>query len=99
MRTPLNALVTEKILTRISQQANAELIDHVVDSGEAQIEIKNVCAKVSVELSDRIDAIVAILSCSKRKFLEAAFVEAVDKAELIIEREGFYDIYASKVSN
>lgn len=94
MRTPLNALVTEKILSRISQQSNSDLVDQVLTSEDAQGQIKNVCAKVSIELSDRIDELVGILGCSKRKFLEAAFLEAVDKAEMIIQREGFYEVFA-----
>lgn len=97
MRTPLNALVTEKILTRISQSGNAELLELALeDSDLAERITKNVCAKVSVQLSDRIDEIVGILGCSKRKFLEAAFLEAVDKADLIITREGFYEVFATK---
>lgn len=97
MRTPLNLLVTERILTRISQSGNSDLLELALDDSDLGERItKNVCAKVSIQLSDRIDEIVGILGCSKRKFLEAAFLEAVDKADLIITREGFYDIYGSQ---
>lgn len=94
MRTPLNLLVTERILSRISENTNSALLEMAIDDGQiGGAVVKNVCAKVSVQLSDKIDEIVSLLGCSKRKFLEAAFLEAVDKAELIIMREGFYDAF------
>jgi len=49
--------------------------------------LKNVCAKVSPQLSDDIDDICGLLSISKRRFLEAAMLEAVSKARYIIQRE------------
>jgi hypothetical protein len=91
MRSPLNALLTEKSLHFVSIRRNAELADHILnspDSDPLSLPIKNVCAKVSVELSDEIDEIVGLLGISKRRFLEAAFIEAIAMARRIMEQEG-----------
>lgn len=91
MRSPLNALLTEKALHAVSIRRNAELTDHILNNPEwepPQVAIKNVCAKVSVDLSDEIDEVVALLGISKRRFLEAAFIEAIAMARQIMEDEG-----------
>ena len=67
MRSPLNALLTEKALHAVSIRRNAELTDHILNNPEwdpPQVAIKNVCAKVSVELSDEIDEVVGLLGIS-----------------------------------
>ena len=91
MRSPLNALLTEKALHAVSIRRNAELTDHILNNPEwepPQVAIKNVCAKVSVDLSDEIDEVVALLGIHKRRFLEAAFIEAIAMARQIMEDEG-----------
>lgn len=91
MRSPLNALLTEKALHAVSIRRNAELTDHILNSPDWEppaAPIKNVCAKVSVELSDEIDEVVAILGIHKRRFLEAAFIEAIAMARQIMDEEG-----------
>lgn len=52
---------------------------------------KNVCARVSPQLADEIDNVVSLLGISKRRFLEAAFIEAVNRANEIMENEGLFD--------
>lgn len=49
-------------------------------------EFKNVCALISVELFDRFTNILSVLEISKRRFIEAAIVEALDKADAIIKQ-------------
>lgn len=90
MRTPLNALLTEKALAFVSAQRNGELLDAVLADPQqgTVLPLKNVCAKVSPELSADIDAVCDLLNISKRRFLEAAFVEAVIQAQQIIAQEG-----------
>lgn len=91
MRSPLNALLTEKALHAVSIRRNAELTDHILNNPEwepPQVAIKNVCAKVSVDLSDEIDEVVSLLGIPKRRFLEAAFIEAIAMARQIMEDEG-----------
>jgi len=91
MRSPLNALLTEKALHAVSIRRNAELTDHILNNPEwepPQVAIKNVCAKVSIDLSDEIDEVVGLLGIHKRRFLEAAFIEAIAMARQIMEEEG-----------
>jgi len=93
MRTPLNALVTEKVLHLISVRRASDLFDLVAEGQiENNIELKNVCAKVSPQLSGDIDEICGLLNISKRRFLEAAMIDAVAKARLIIQREELEDV-------
>lgn len=92
-RTVLDALVTEKTLSFISTRHNADLLDLVAeDRLENNIPLKNVCAKVMPQLSDQIDEIVGLLGVSKRRFLEAAFIEAVAKAHEIMQAEGLFEV-------
>lgn len=92
MRTPLNALVTEKALRFIAIRRNSDLADAIANDPDHEPQmrgiLKNVCAKVCVGLSDDIDEICSLLDISKRAFLEAAMLEAVSKARGIIDREG-----------
>lgn len=96
MRTALEALVTERALHFITSRHNPELVEAVVEhselTGAPLVHIKNVCAKVSVRLSDSIDEVCALLGVQKRRFLEAAFMEAVERAHAIIEAEGVYEL-------
>lgn len=89
-RTPLNMLVTHAALSQMVEQGDflQLLTDDPDATPELNAQIKNVCAKVSANLSDEIDSICGLLGISKRKFLEAAFIEAVDKAKAIIDAEG-----------
>lgn len=50
--------------------------------------VKNVCAKVSVELSDRLDATTSTLGMSKRQFVEMALIQALDFADHMLECVG-----------
>lgn len=46
--------------------------------------LKNVCAKVSVSLSERLDNTTSTLGISKRQFIEMALIEALDRADEIM---------------
>ena len=93
-RSPLDALVTEKTLSRISVARNAQIVD-LIASGRIEtsepLPLKNVCAKVIPELADEIDEICGLLDISKRAFIEAAFLEAVSKARSIMKAEGLFE--------
>lgn len=92
MRSPIDALVTEKSLSLIATSGNRDFLDLVLDGPiDANLPLKNVCAKVSSELSDEIDKVCDLLNISKRQFLEAAFLEALSKAHSIMESEGVHE--------
>lgn len=88
-RSPLDLLVTHAALTHLVQTPlEVNFVDHLLDTPDAASIVKNVCAKVSVDLSNEIDAICNFLGISKRKFIEAALIEAVAKANAIMKGEG-----------
>lgn len=94
MRTPLDILITAGSLGLIESSPKGRGMDFILDELDktgGSPEIKNVCAKVSVRLSDEIDQICGLLDISKRRFLEVAFIEAIDKAKEIMNREGVWD--------
>lgn len=93
MRSPLDALVTERTLRAMANSRNADLMEMVATDpalSEA-IPTKNVCVKVLPYISDEIDEIVGLLGCQKRAFLEAALLEAISRAHKIIRDEGFHE--------
>lgn len=92
MRSHLDALVTEKVLGLLNDiRGSSDLLECVESS-----DLKNVCAKVSANLSDEIDRVSGFLGISKRRFLESAFVDAVEAAQEIIRREGLFEAYAQE---
>ena len=92
MRSHLDSLVTEKVLGLLNDiRGSSDLVDRVESS-----DLKNVCAKVSVNLSDEIDRVSGFLGVSKRLFLESAFVDAVEVAQEIMRREGLFEAYSQR---
>ena len=66
-----------------------KFIDSVLDGSDrdefiAKRKLKNVCAALSGDLIDRLENTLAVLNMSKREFFQLAIVEALDKADLII---------------
>lgn len=90
-RTLVDALITEKSLSYIACANNSELVDMLLRNAPEDAQVKNVCAKLSVELSDKVDAVVDLLGISKRRFLEAAIIDAVEKAHAIMDAEGVFE--------
>jgi antitoxin component of MazEF toxin-antitoxin module len=90
MRSPFESLVTQKALVFVQSVGQPDLVDAMIES-DRSIVTKNVCAKVSPELAAQIDEVVQLLGISKRRFLEAAFIEAVRRAKEIMEAEGVYE--------
>lgn len=85
-RSEVNLLVTARALRLIEAHRGSELLDlpGVADAAGT----RNVCAKVSPALADQIDAIAGLLGISKRRLLEAAFVDLVAEAHAIFRAEG-----------
>lgn len=91
MRSPFDSLVTQKALAFVASVGGpSDLVDAMIEAG-GSIVTKNVCAKVSPELAAEIDDVVHLLGISKRRFLEAAYIEAVRRAKEIMEAEGVYE--------
>lgn len=102
MRSKIDSLVTEKALSLINDTGMDLFLDNAIDGEDGfplrssePLPLKNVCAKVSVQLSQEIDKVCDFLNISKRRFLEAAFIDAVEKAHAIIDAEGVEAALAS----
>lgn len=75
---------------------SAKLIDAVFDGPEGdelktKLKMKNVCTPLAGELVERLENTLGILNMSKREFLELAVIEALDKAQAILDEVGFED--------
>jgi hypothetical protein len=68
---------------------NGKLFDHLLESGQlvetGSVELRNVCAKLSVELAERLDNTLSVIDMSKRQFIEMALIEALDKVDQAVE--------------
>ena len=98
-RTQIDALVTLKSLEIIA--SNEFLLDAVLDDrlgSTEQMPVRNVCAKISSELADRLDNLCSFLSISKRRFIEAAIIDALEKSGEIIREEGVNEHLAEQES-
>lgn len=96
MRSPLDLLLTERALRLIRSYGDGDLPDSILEQAlnQSSPAIKNMCAKVSVQLVDRLDETCNLLDISKRKFIETAVIEALNKADQIISSEGVFDAIA-----
>ena len=68
------------------QAFNSDAVDRHLDKQAASgsPEIKTVCAPISIELFERLTETLSLLDISKRSFIEAAIIEALDKADVIM---------------
>jgi hypothetical protein len=100
-RSTLNALLTRKTLDRMATMTNQDfqdaLLEGRVESVSGEMPLKNVCAKLSVALSDEVDEMCGFLDISKRRFIEAAIIDALQQAETIMQEEGVWDLMEASV--
>ena len=90
----LTELLTYRALHfKLSTLGNEVLTDLIADDEDiaSSLQLKNVCAKLSVQLCDRIDNTVNILDISKRRFIEAAIIAALDEADRVIEEVNVFE--------
>lgn len=87
-RTQFEELILCKALAFKNAQNNGDLLDMLVSQQiENNVELKNVCAKVVPQLADKLDEVCGLLSISKRRFIESALIEALKKADDIMQDE------------
>jgi len=77
---------------------NLDLTEKLLETGD-QVPLRNVCAKLSAELADRIDQTVSVLGISKRLFIERALIEALDQVDVIMEAHEVHEELASMEAN
>ena len=61
-----------------------ENITETLIQDSEKLPVKNVCAKLHVDLSNLLDQTILNLNMSKRKFIELALIDAIEKAENIM---------------
>lgn len=89
MSSQFDEYITYKALGRKFDDSGRLLdliLDNSPDDPEAariSAELKQICAKISPAVIDRLDSITAFLDISKREFIELALIEAVRRAEEI----------------
>lgn len=90
-----NSVFNEVMLSKALafKHGSSDIPDQFLDHKDAPV--KQVCAKLSIELSDNIDNVCAILGMSKRSFIELALINAISEYESIASE---YDIFSTHVS-
>lgn len=73
-----------------------DIADAVIESGAEPIPLRNVCAKLTVELAERIDRTAANLGVTKRQFIERALIDAMDQADAMLTEVGVWDEFDAK---
>jgi hypothetical protein len=75
------------------QAYNSEALDRALDKQAANgaPEVKTVCAPISIELFERLTNTLGLLDISKRSFIEAAIIEALDKADVIMAEVDIFE--------
>lgn len=87
MNTLLDEFLTYHLLERKFSSTNSEFFDYFLanDSKAGDQITKNVCAKLSIPLSERIDEVCEMLGVSKRRFIETALIQAINRSEELFD--------------
>lgn len=72
---------------------NSDFAEALIEKAAAAspAEFKTVCAPISIPLFDRLTNTLSILEISKRSFIEAAIVEALNKADEIMKEVDVFE--------
>lgn len=65
---------------------NPLLTDRLLEASDEGPQVRQMCAKVSPALIEELDQVCARLDLSKRRFIEAAVIEALARAREVISR-------------
>lgn len=91
-RTELEFDVLRATLSRLDElRGPGFLIEAVAEQDRTGRITRQICAKVSPELVEQVDGVTSVLGLSKRRFIEAALVDAVQRAHAIMADEGLFD--------
>ena len=97
-RTELEEMLLYKALDFKQTRTGTNMIDYIEQGNiTGNIELKNVCAKVTPELAKSLDDTCHLLGISKRRFVEAAIIEALNKADEIIAEVDIFGEEEGKV--
>lgn len=71
-----------------SGRLNRDLLEQVIEEGGADLPLRQMCAKVSVELYLDLENTCNALDMTKREFIEAAVSDAIRRAKVAFEKAG-----------
>lgn len=86
--------LTQKALNFRFGVNNDLLVDHILEdrgTDKALPKMKNVCAHMSEDLVNRLENTLGLLEMSKREFITMAVIEALEKAETVMDECGVYE--------
>lgn len=87
-------LIQFKALSQIYGNS-ADMLEKIVNPNNLEetekVKMRNVCALISVQLFDRLEQTCGLLDLSKRQFIEASLIEALDRADEIVQNEGVFE--------
>lgn len=88
--TKIEILATSKALEHSRLDRNADITDHLLSQQGAgeKLGLKRIQFEAHPALADSLEDVCNMLNVSKREFLEAAVIDAIDSAQ-----EGFSTIY------
>lgn len=90
-----NEVLLAKSLSFKHGSATQDIPEKFLESSP-EFPMKQVCAKLSQELSDNIDNVCGILDISKRKFIELSLVNAIDEFNSIASEYDIFEPHAVK---
>lgn len=87
----LQELLTQRILS--FKLRNVRPMDDILDDPKLadMPGTRNVCAKLSIPLSEEIDQVCSLLEISKRRFIEAAIIQALLEANRLMSDLDMHD--------
>lgn len=92
---------TEKILLGVLKfkalhqgSANGDLVDQILEQHPEQADqiTRNVCARIPLELSQRLEAYTDLVGLNKREIINLALIDFLDKCEAVMNE---YDAWPS----
>lgn len=89
-----NQFIQYRALAFKFERQNIDLTEHFTENapdGVEPIPLRNVCAKLTVQLAERIDNTAAVLGVTKRLFIEKALIDAMDRADAMLASVGAFD--------
>ena len=83
----LDEILTYKSLAFKHGDNQSALMDDLIDVGAVELPTttKNVGAHLALPLVDRLESALGVLDMSKRQFIEAAIIDALDRFDVIAE--------------
>lgn len=95
MSTRLEQKLLQKSLNRKFDEAKERIVEEAINDfakrKDAPIKVKNVCAYCTEPLVERLENTLKNLKMTKREFVTFAIIDALDKADNIMNEVGVFD--------